>query len=99
MTPAQVLNDAATYLETHGWRQHDVGEHGSPCCVLGAIAEAAGQGDTSNMHYLAASRALHEVVGGNTSVIAWNDAPGRTVEEVTAALRSAAQTATEEEDV
>jgi hypothetical protein len=103
MTPqyvGDVLEAAATRLETHGWCQDtDVDEAGR-CCVLSAISEAA-TGDaqlTSDLAQAATETLMRVIVLDDVRacrhpehmIAAWNDSEGRTVEEVVTALREAA---------
>ena len=100
---AQILEDAAAIIECNGWYQGNLAggawtvaggwyeaiEAGAPCCILGAINVAAGEGVFMDPW------PLGEFVTGNPSPGVWNDAPGRTKEEVLTALRDAAQRARE----
>jgi hypothetical protein len=93
-TPADVLRHAALVIEERGWTQGDFssGEAG-PYCAMGAIAVAL-EGDPvptvlRNPAYSALTRYLG--LGQNFGrAFTWNDDDGRTAEEVTSTLRSAA---------
>lgn len=98
-TAADLLS-AADVLERDGWcqgRLHTRGRH----CTRGALNVVAGvvaAYGASEAEYLAASErsdraeaVLARSLGlGPGAVPTWNDAPGRTPEEVVAALRAAA---------
>jgi hypothetical protein len=70
---------AADYIDQHGWCQH-AGTINGHVCVRMAMRMVGCQE--------VAFGVMNEVVGG--SIIEWNDAVGRTKEEVVAALRGAA---------
>lgn len=88
---AAVLLEAAALIERDGWAQH-IGfdpETGGRCALF-AIRDAhdalrPGEGDYDS----APSDLLRDHLG-TRFVSTWNDAPGRTMDEVVAALRSAA---------
>jgi hypothetical protein len=97
MTPADELRAAADFLMTNGWIQHKFNEgYDGPSCALGAVGAVPGGG-------LAAENLLRKFLFNNgfarfsdgtvdcLSIGAWNDAPGRTVDEVVHAMLSAAQ--------
>jgi hypothetical protein len=103
MTTREVLLAAADHIERFGWQQRYFGTPGKPCCLLGAISVAAGNragghavnsssadaeraADRRIMQYL---RSTHRAI----DLVTWNDSPGRTAEEVIAALRGAAEEA------
>jgi hypothetical protein len=90
-TPAEVaavLRAAATRLETKGWCQGDSGEEEGPNCLAGALNLVAGRADRQQ----SARRAFNAFVrSGDVHVVwPWNDAPGRTADEVIATLRACA---------
>jgi hypothetical protein len=70
---------AADYIEQHGWCQH-IGKINGHVCASVALNMVG----CPNMSWLA----LTHLVG--RSIPRWNDAPGRTKEEVVAAMRKAA---------
>lgn len=76
----QLLSDAAAFLEKRGWIQCEVMSEGG-YCALGAVFYVDPQ---RRMHFSQAAEALNRVVGG--PIAPWNDAAGRTKEEVVAAL-------------
>lgn len=91
LTPhRQALLDAAAYISEHGWCQNTL-RSGDKVCLLGALWETLGILDVSK-HHLVASQAEQRLSSffGWLNVTDWNDAPGRTVDEVIAALEMAA---------
>ena len=98
MKPSEVLARAVEVIETKGWHQGDFDNDEGCVCVWGAIniamggcasdAGCVGDGDESALHFLGT------VLQGNenkylSSVVDFNDAPGRTQEEVVAMLLGA----------
>lgn len=95
-TVADVLRHAALLIEERGWKQDDLGDQTGPYCAWGGIAVASGALDLrmdmrSNAIEEEALRFFQMYLG--ESVPGFNDAPGRTAAEVTAALRAAADAA------
>jgi len=93
VTTRDVLHRAADLLSEFGWCQHNLGsrEQGH-FCALGAINQASadlGVPGATNSYGLAHSGAFMAFKG--LGDIDWNNAPGRTREEVIAALRAAAE--------
>lgn len=108
----KVLNDAADYIDKHGWGQrHDQHPITGHVCARGAIGAALGCSwklgtlfndpfeitrvpvfDKPVEYARAFFRVLYVLLDHlhEADVARWNDAPGRTKEEVTAALRGAA---------
>jgi plasmid stability protein len=96
-----LLLDAAEVLRTKGWTQRTyardaegapVGEwsRGAVCfCSVGALRCAAASAGSSSHAEYEAREALSRAMGGNR-VPAWNDYPGRTLDEVLAAFARAA---------
>lgn len=92
MTPEEVLEKAVDVLHTYGWTQGSSGNHVDGYCAIGAVYQAT-DGDCS-----AASKALallHQETGFAPGrlvhpVARWNDATGRTVEDVILAMKKAA---------
>jgi hypothetical protein len=76
-----VLQQAADYLELHGWCRGSLGRRGGPNCVVGALFEIA----QTPMVRAAAERLASEI--GTSNVAWWNDQRGRSQAEVIAALR------------
>lgn len=99
-TKAQILLDAAELLRTKGWTQgasartasgREVdSSHYQACrfCMIGAINRAS-DNDYSDENSQAL-RTMWSLVP-NEDIAAFNDAPGRTVEECIAVLEKAAQ--------
>lgn len=101
MTTRAVLLKAAEHIERHGWQQNEYGQNGRPCCAAGAMMQVTNH--LSSMRVLTRSfvalvrhlglkqapndLSYNHLVG---SIANWNDAPGRTGDEVIAALRAAA---------
>jgi hypothetical protein len=80
-----VLQQAADYLEQHGWIQGGHGNHGGPRCVEGAILSVLG-----NHLYVSTAEAVHRLrleVHTPLPLVRWNDQRGRSQAEVIAALR------------
>jgi hypothetical protein len=93
---AEVLEEAAAYIETHGWCQgvsHDVHGH---VCLVRAIGEAAKR-RVANGHVGSSTLAIYTLAGhlGRHGVPEYlprfNDAPTRTEAEVTDALKFCAK--------
>lgn len=89
---AQLLLEAARFLETNGWLQRSYGWGDGPHCLRGAIIVA---GAKRGLNYDEGPRqAIRRVDAtfddtGLGSLI-WNDRPGRTAVEVIAKLRAVA---------
>lgn len=82
----QILNDAAQYLETHGWCQGAM-QYRNKVCLYGAINAA------NKCGYVEAEIEVNHMlraVTGTFSIVGWNDAPGRTKQQVIKVLRAAA---------
>lgn len=72
---------AADYIRKHGWCQGTTREFdGGPCCALGAVWSVCGSLGGFNTEEL--ERAIKSEIDG--SIPNWNDAKGRTKEEVIA---------------
>ncbi|MFG1668786.1 hypothetical protein [Streptomyces sp. Y7] len=92
LTIGEHLELTALVIERWGWTTNaDRGEHGE-VCIRGAqfVLLRLGYGDAGTLHR--ASARLHEVLARGTggSFIAFNDAPGRTTQQVLTLLRTAA---------
>ena len=86
----RVLLDAADLLERDGWCQHRTRDDCGRYCALGAVQLVGHYSPFFKLvfdDFRIAERVLYSVVG---PIPAWNDQPGRTREEVCAALRQAA---------
>lgn len=90
MSPAEVLERAAEYIEEHGWIQDPCSAQG-PQCVGNAIAFV-------NKPQYRAQEMFWRYLGLSSiaDVWAWNDTPGRTAEEVCRTLREVAASLTEQ---
>lgn len=102
---ADIAEDAARVLDEEGWCQHELINLDNNLCLVGAIRRAAnrtGKIGASTAVYLL-GHAMRprldptgHLVGGQVVFVAqpnlpeWNDAPGRTKEEVTALLQKTA---------
>lgn len=88
----QVLLDAADLIEEKGWIQGANWRPGLGYCVFGAINKVT-QNDLAFSD--AVGRVLTEIGRLNQpwtgGIARWNDEPGRTKDEVLAALRKAAE--------
>ncbi len=84
----KLLNDAADYIEEHGWCQGELRDEMGQVCILGAIASIPDPEDWEPRSV--ALKALRAITG-SPFPDNWNDAPGRTKEEVIAAFRNAAR--------
>lgn len=83
---SDVLDDAADYIEQHGWCQESM--DGTSRCLSMAMSEVA----PSDALWKSAFEAVERAVGiRGVSLICWNDHPGRTKQEVLDALRAAAK--------
>lgn len=97
----QLLMDAAPIVRVR-WRQGGAGNDGESRCALGAISEIAGhqQGCYIPDKMMKAIQALAKTVhpeptpiGPFTEIAFWNDADGRTAEDVAQAMEAAAMEA------
>jgi hypothetical protein len=91
---AQVLNRAADLIEENGWFQKD--SFGRCLCAAYAINQARREGpypvsqEREALTTLLAHLGIVEQFKPILRVVTWNDAPGRTQQEVVDALRGAA---------
>lgn len=94
---SDVLNGAADLIERDGWVQgHYRTTEGY--CIAGAIDQTLGIIDDDELHVqlwpvAQAARVQVLAIVDDVAPTLWNDAPGRTKEEVVAALRAAAERA------
>lgn len=91
---ADVLDDAADYIEKHGWCQSHLATPDGRVCAQGAIKAVTMSGGIWQWQPLdgvgmAAYVALRGFVAG--SVTGFNDTPERTEQEVLDAFRAAAK--------
>jgi hypothetical protein len=75
---------ARAYLVEHGWHQGSYGYDGGPHCLLGAIHRAIDD-ECHDWRFTDACRALGPFVDQDV-IHVWNDVPGRTFDQVLAAL-------------
>lgn len=90
---SDILEAAAAKLDATGWRQQSFGPQEGPNCAAGAILYC--KAGTPYLRDLALDYLATQVGHG---VIGWNDTPGRTIGEVTEALRRAAKQWHEDHD-
>ena len=97
-TPADVLRHAALIIEERGWSDDEPITADGRCCTLGAIRLAV-HGNIGGLfsdemapavRYFGLRLDPTDAENAIGSIAVWNDAPGQTAEEVTAALRAAA---------
>lgn len=86
---AETLRCAADLLVAHGWIQGDYGGDSCGYCMSGALS-AALRRPSSDDSWDANCTALDAVIEDYRGFVHWNDAPGRTVDEVIGALLEAA---------
>jgi hypothetical protein len=89
---AQVAADlraAAEVLRRSGWAQGGLAKHGF--CAIEAIWQARSQ--IGGWESQARVEQLRTIIPAPHSIVDWNDAPGRTADEVIAALEAAADAA------
>lgn len=78
---------AADYIREHGWCQYEwVDAHGR-VCIMSAISKVS---DNFNISHKALCQHLG-VSQHRCEAVDWNNAPGRTIDEVLSALESAAK--------
>jgi hypothetical protein len=89
---ANLLRKTAKLLEDKGWAQLTWGNDTSGYCAIGGLRMVQFNypySASSDPNYQLARKALRTVLGG-VDVIAWNDTPGRTAEEVIKLFRKTA---------
>lgn len=103
MTPKNILSNAKTLLQTHGWTQSRFARRAddSECewrdpdavcfCLLGAVNRAAQDLGAEPYHRMLAKEVLERFVP--FGIVGWNDTTGRTKEEVLAVLAQAEELA------
>lgn len=94
--PEVVLKDAAAYIEQHGWIQGRAMNRNGEVCMVGAVGAVVGcevfafgwwaNGRDQEQEMTAAIELLNQRLGTD-AVAEFNDAPGRTKDEVLRALR------------
>lgn len=89
----EVLERAADKIERDGWFSPHIPfcKGTDPLCASNAVAAVA-DAFTESTYHEGAHQALAKAVGGGSlpDIWGWNDAPGRTAEEVIAMLRACA---------
>jgi hypothetical protein len=88
VTPQETLKAAAEYISGHGWTQDRMEGRDGSTCALGAILNAC-YGDEDA--YGQAVARLNRHIRSHVAISDWNDAPGRTAEEVILTLKRAAE--------
>jgi hypothetical protein len=93
---AEVYEEAAEYLEEYGWIKGDMGQHGGPRCLTGAIESVNGMGSNRELAFIVSALELGACFmpdcdgSCGSPVVAWNDDPGRTADEVINTLHALA---------
>jgi hypothetical protein len=82
---SQDLLDVANYIDRHGWCQYQERNDKRQVCTWGAFRDVIQSADRHDM----AQARFERFIG--TKVVVFNDCHGRTVGEVTAALRACAR--------
>lgn len=92
MTPAEILDKAADYIEEHGWVRDTYQTRTGEVCVLGAIGLVCSGGQRLIAWDDQATRALRDFIDlpHPSSLSAWNDKQVDGVAVITA-LRQAAE--------
>jgi hypothetical protein len=91
-TTAKILYDAADLIDANGWCQGEARSDAGCYCATAAMRAVVGLG--ANSEYLDALNAVKRETDA-PFIFIWNDEDDRTVDQVTTALRNAAQTAEE----
>lgn len=95
MTNKEVRAKALEALESRGWCQGNWSDMGGRCCMMGAVRVAL-QGNTGPLRDAVHLDLYDNIMSGlrdelglyrREDVYGWNDTPGRTLDEVKAALR------------
>lgn len=93
---AQYLLKAAAYIEEHGWCQNHINDAAGRVCLAGAIYAVGGGflDDGIPKRCPVRSEAFDAIRNAlpdcTFRIPAWNDAPGRTQDEVVAKIRAVA---------
>jgi hypothetical protein len=100
MSTAKTLRDAADYVSEHGWTQNEMQDDEGRVCAMGAIRETTAMYSLDGMNALQAmvkSLGLDRNRSGFLHPVAmWNDAKGRSAEDVILAFKRAAEYAEQE---
>lgn len=92
---SKLLLKAAAVIDERGWCQNEIGSRDGQVCLEGALYVAF-YGKLAVNHYLESHPVTYEALCrirkavGMNAAFEWNDAPGRTKEEVVAKLRAVA---------
>ncbi len=86
----QMLLDAADLLERDGWCQQAYQDGDGHHCALGALDAVVGMAELKTIDWVAFSKANERLFGAVGQITHWNDARGRTAEEVISTLRKIA---------
>lgn len=84
----KLLTDARALIEEHGWIQFDHGNSNRGYCLVGALVVAGGSSLDSSNNIARAQRRLLQLTD-TMFLTHWNDAEGRTQDEVLELLRRA----------
>lgn len=95
---ADMLDDAADNLERNGWTQGALQEHDGRRCAMGALGAVRCTGNEASLIAIGAMSYLAIEVGAtydlpDVAIAEWNDAEGRTEQDVLDAMRRAAKRA------
>jgi hypothetical protein len=86
--PGKILIDAANYFSDHGWCQGTTTDKEGNKCILGALCYVVEKNRYNFDDYFIASRRLKNYT--KSTVYSWNDAKGRTKEQVVELLNKVA---------
>lgn len=97
-TTAEILREAAEYIGEHGWIQGQLSNPDGKVCAIGAINRAAKSDAVADTYdaiealwnYLELPSG-EQLGSGLHPVARWNDAPGRSAEDVILAMKCAAK--------
>lgn len=96
MSPADVLDAAADYIDEHGWTQGRYRTPSGECCALGGLKRVL-QIDYLRVEQGKAARALAKAINAHGSaydpggqISEWNDRFDQTAANVTATMRKVA---------
>jgi hypothetical protein len=95
---ARHLDHATTLIKRDGWTQGIYGNPDAGYCIKGALSTAIRSGTGASQDTYSAGLGCIELVlramaGSCQEAAGWNDAPGRTADEVVTVLRQAAEVA------
>jgi hypothetical protein len=98
MIVREILEEAIKLIQERGWFQKRLGKPGQVCLGL-AIARTSGSGPEKLEALLLLRTIISQIPdnrppGSFYSIVDWNDAPGRTKEDVVGLLRKGIETCT-----